>query len=140
MSPMRSSLLPIGKAGARYFGMVFAAGFLLGTIRVLWLVPRIGARAAELMEMPIMLLVILLAARDMVRRLPPPRGDRSRLGAGLLALGLLLVAELTLVLALRGLTLPEYLAGRDPVSGTVYAALLGVFALMPLFVARHHRK
>jgi type IV secretory pathway TrbD component len=48
----------------------------------------------------------------------------------------LLVAEFTLVLWLRGLTIDEYLATRDPVAGTVYIVMLGVFAIMPLLVAR----
>ena len=30
----------------------------------------------------------------------------------------------------------EYLATRDPVSGAVYYAMLAVFAIMPLHVAR----
>jgi hypothetical protein len=47
-----------------------------------------------------------------------------------------LVAELTLVLWLQGLSIREYLANRDPISGTVYYLLLGVFAIMPLLVAR----
>lgn len=38
------------KAAATYFGWVFGAGFLLGTIRVLWVVPRFGTRTAELLE------------------------------------------------------------------------------------------
>jgi type IV secretory pathway TrbD component len=48
----------------------------------------------------------------------------------------LLVAEFTLVLWLRGLTISEYFASRDPVAGTVYILMLAVFALMPLLVAR----
>jgi hypothetical protein len=48
----------------------------------------------------------------------------------------LLVAELTVVLWLRGLTIGEYLATRDPVAGTVYIMMLGVVAIMPLLVAR----
>jgi len=37
---------------------------------------------------------------------------------------------------IRILTLSACVAERDPVAGTVYLAPLGVFALMPLFVAR----
>lgn len=53
-----------------------------------------------------------------------------------MALGLLLAAEFTVVLGLRGLTIGEYFASRDPVAGTVYIVMLGVFAIMPLLVAR----
>jgi hypothetical protein len=109
---------------------------VLGPIRVMWLVPRFGTRAAELMEMPIMLAVTILAARWIVRRpglLPTPS---KRLGVGIVALALLLMAELTLVLWLRGLTIHEYIASRDPVAGTVYIVMLGAFAIMPLLFTR----
>jgi hypothetical protein len=51
---------------------------------------------------------------------------------GFLAFVLLLAAEFGLVLQIRGLSIAEYVAGRDPVSGTVYYMMLGVFAVMPL--------
>jgi hypothetical protein len=57
-------------------------------------------------------------------------------GDGGIALGFVLAAELTLVCWLRGLSIEEYVASRDPVSGAVYLVMLGVFALLPLFVAR----
>jgi len=60
----------------------------------------------------------------------------SAIGVGLVALGLLLVAEFTVVLWLWGLPIGEYLASRDPVAGTVYVVMLGVFAIMPVLVAR----
>ena len=60
------------EASAVYFALVFAVGFVLGTIRTLWVVPRVGARKAELMEMPIMLVVIIMAARWTVLRLAIP--------------------------------------------------------------------
>ena len=124
------------RAGAVYFALVFGAGFALGTLRVLLVVPRLGARTAELIEAPFMLAVTFLAARWTLRRLAlPPRWTR-RLGMGTVALGLLLAAEFTLVVGLRGLSLREYFATLDPVAGTVYYVLLGVFALMPLVVAR----
>jgi hypothetical protein len=128
--------MPILKAGGLYFVLVFGAGFVLGTIRTLWIVPRLGTRMAELMETPIMFVVTVLAARWIVLRLAVPSMRSSRLGMGCIALGLLLVAEFGLVLWLRGLSIREYLATRDPVSGTVYYVMLGVFAIMPLLVAR----
>jgi len=128
--------MQILKAGAVYFALVFGAGFALGTIRTLWVVPTVGTRTAELMETPIMLVVVVLAAGWIVRRLGVPPVASRRLSVGLVALGLLLVAELTFVLWLQRLTIDEYLASRDPVAGTVYIVMLGVFAIMPLLVAR----
>jgi hypothetical protein len=127
------------KAGAAYFGLVFAAGFALGFVRVVWIVPHVGVMWAELMEMPFMLAATVLAARWTVRRFRMPATILPRLTMGLVALGLLVCAELTLVLGLRGLSIAEYAATRDPVSGSVYVAMLVVFALMPLLVARPTR-
>lgn len=62
----------IFKPGAAYFGLVFGAGFLLGCIRVPFLVPRLGARVAELLEMPIEFVVMVFAARFVVRRFSLP--------------------------------------------------------------------
>lgn len=132
----RAGALTILRAGALYFALVFGAGFLLGIGRVLWLEPRVGLRAAELIEMPVMLVVIVAAARWVCRRLAVPPGFAPRLGTGVLALVLLLAAESGFVLGLRELTIGEYLAGRDPVAGAAYAAMLLLFALMPLLVRR----
>ena len=128
--------MQILKAGMLYFVFVFGAGFLLGPIRILWVVPRLGTRVAELLEAPIMFVIIIVAARWIVRRLAVPSKASSRLSMGGIALSLLLIAEFTLVLWLRGLSIREYLAGRDAVAGTVYYVMLGAFAIMPLLVAR----
>ena len=128
--------MQILKAGLLYFALVFGAGFVLGPIRILWVVPRFGTRIGELMEAPIMFVITIAAARWVVRRLAVPSIPSRRLGMGCVALSLLLIGEFTLVLWLRGLSVREYLAGRDPVSGTVYYLILGVFAIMPLLVAR----
>ena len=121
-------LLAMLKAGAIYFVLVFGAGFILGPIRMLFVVPRFGVRVAELMEAPVMLVVIVVAARWVVRRVH----TEHRLAIGVLALGLMIVFEFTLVLWLRGLTLAEYFRERDPVAATVYYLLLIAFAFMPL--------
>jgi hypothetical protein len=124
------------KAGILYFAVTFAVAFVLGTIRVLWLVPQVGTRVAELLEMPVLLAVIILGARWVVRRLAMPPVPAQRLGMGLIALGILLLFEFTLVLWVRGMTFEGYLANLDPVSGTAYYVMLGMFALMPLWVVR----
>ena len=123
------------KGGALYFVLVFAAGFALGTARILWLAPLLGERTAELAEAPVMLAISALAARWLTRRPGEPLSRAGWLGAGFVALALLLAAELTVVLWLRGLTLRAYVAGRDPVAGSVYLLSLALFALMPLLVA-----
>ena len=85
----QQNVMPIVKAGVLYFALVFGAGFVLGTIRTLWIVPRVGTRTAELMETPIMFVVTIVAARWTVLRLAVPS---ARLGMGSVALGLLLSA------------------------------------------------
>ena len=124
------------KAGPLYFALVFGAGFVLGAVRTLWVVPRLGVRKAELLEAPFMLLVTFLAARWIVVRLALPPVAGTRLGTGVLALALMLAAEFGLLLRIRGLTIRDYLASRDRVSSAVYYVLLGVFAIMPLLVGR----
>jgi hypothetical protein len=122
------------KFSTMYFGAVFGAGFFLALIRIPLLVPRFGVRAAELIEMPIMLVVIYFAARWIVHRAAAPPSTATRFGVGLLALALLLITEFTLVLWLQGLTPTQAIANRDPISGTVYTLSLVIFALMPLLV------
>jgi hypothetical protein len=124
------------KAGLAYFALVFGAGFVLGSIRVPFLVPRLGERVAELAEMPFMFVAILVSARYVTRRFSLPDSVVARLGAGLLALGLLVAAEVLLAVALQDRALAEYVASRDPVSGIVYLAMLALFAVMPLVLAR----
>lgn len=126
----------IMKAGALYFILVFGAGFVLGPIRILWVVPRFGTRIAELMEAPIMFVVIVVTAGWIVQRLDLPYTLSVRFSMGCIALVFLLIAEFTLVLWLRGMSISDYLASRDPISGTAYYIMLGVFAIMPLLVAR----
>ena len=125
-------------AGALYFALVFATGFLFGIVRVLWAEPRLGVRVAELAEMPLMLVVIILAAGWTMNRLAVPTTVGVRVASGAVALGLLLGAEAMLVLAMQGLTLADYVATRDPLSGGAYLIMLVVYALMPLGL-RHRR-
>lgn len=123
--------------GAAYFLLVFGAGFVLGIVRTLWLVPRLGVRWAELLEIPMMLLVIYWAARWVSRRFCLHLQSRpAQLGVGLVGLLLLLGAELGLALVLGGESPVEYVESRDAVSGTAYVLSLVLFAMMPVLVTR----
>jgi len=124
------------KAGVVYFALVFAAGFVLGAIRTVWVVPRLGVRTAELAEAPIMFGISIVAARWVVRHLQVSPLRSRRLAMGCAALGLMLVAEFTLGLWMRGMTIREYFAARDPVSGAAYLLTLAAFAVIPIFAGR----
>lgn len=128
------------RAGLIYFALVFAAGFILGAIRVSLLVPYFGTRLAELAEMPVMLVVITLAARYVSHAFTSRIAGGVWLAVGSLALALLIVAELLLAVLLQDGDLGEYIASRDPVSGSVYLAMLLVFTVMPWLQQRSSRR
>lgn len=122
--------MPLLRAAFAYFLWIFSAGFALALVRLPFLVPALGVRAAELMEMPVMLGVITWAARRLVRR-HPGWSRRARLGAGGVALLVLGMAELALAYTLDGRSPAAYVASRDPVSGSVYLAALLYLAVAP---------
>lgn len=119
-----------------YFVLVFGAGFVLGPLRIVFLVPRLGERHAELLELPVMLAACYWAARWTCRRFVVPARPGPRLVFGFLALACLLTAEFSLVLTLRGISMGQYFATRDPVSGTAYYLSLLIFALLPYLIGR----
>jgi hypothetical protein len=131
--------MPKPGAGLAYFALVFGAGFALGAVRVPLLVPRLGVRLAELIEMPLMFVAIVLAARFVIRRFDVPATASARLAMGGLAWVLLVAAELVLAALLQGVSPRDYVLGRDPVSGSVYLAMLVLFAAMPFLLARRQR-
>ena len=95
-----------------------------GVVRVLWVVPHVGVRNAELLEHPSMLVVIFVTAKWIVRYVGGKTGVDS-LAIGFLALGLLLLAEVFVTLFAQ----PNRVG--DPVSGIVYFPMLALFAVMP---------
>jgi hypothetical protein len=124
------------RAGVLYFAMVFVIGFLLGIIRVAFVVPRAGARVAELLELPIMIAASFFSARWLIGKLAVSADLVSRTAMGAAALILMLAAEAGIGWWLQGITVREYFASRDPVSAAFYYLALLVFALLPLIVRR----
>lgn len=124
------------KAGLVYFAVVFSVGFALAPLRELWAIPTFGARVGELLEFPLMLVAIVVAATWLNRRFLKGRSPFARIAAGVLALSCMLAAELAVVFRVRELSLAEYIADRDPIAGSVYLMMLAVFALMPWLLGR----
>ena len=127
-------------ASLAYFAIVFGIGFILGMIRVPFVVPAIGERYAELAETPFMLVAIYFSARWTVRRFEL----RSRLSpafvCGIVAAGLLVIVEFSVVLWIRGISFSEFLNSRDPIAATAYYFAVAIFALMPGIIATGKEK
>lgn len=119
-------------AGALYFACVFAAGFVLGVVRVLVLAPALGALAATLIELPIILGIAWSVSSWLTRRFVVPRERRSRLAMGGIAFALLMVAEAALSVAVFGDSLATHLERYRALPEA--AGLVGqiAFALLPL--------
>lgn len=71
-APLRAPLVRSALAGLAYFTLVFAAGFALGTARVLVLLPGVGETTAVLLELPLILTVSWLPAGGSSRDWHPP--------------------------------------------------------------------
>lgn len=128
-------MIRVVKVGLVYFAVVFGVGFLLGMIRVPLLVPRLGERIAELIELPFMVIAVFLSARWIVRRFDLRGRPVISLSIGIVAASLLLLVEFSVVLWIRGLTLSAFLANRDPIAGTFYFIAVAIFAAMPLIIS-----
>lgn len=122
------------QAAFRYFGLIFALGFLLGTLRTLWLAPVTGTTGAVLIELPVMLLASWIVARRIVtsRRMRPP----AALGMGLLAFLLLMIAEAVLAMALAGQSLTQWAADLTRTPGWIGLTGQLLFGLIPWLLAR----
>ena len=127
----REALASLG-AGLAYFAVVFVAGFVLGTLRVLVVAPRLGEVAAVLAELPVMLAVSWTVCGWLLGRVALSGGWGYRLAMGGVALVLLLGAELGLSVLAFGRTIAEHLASYGSPAGALGLAGQVAFALFPL--------
>ena len=114
---------------------MFALGFVLGTIRVLWVIPLVGLLPATLLELPIILGGSWLAAGWLVRRFALARQDEA-LAVGALAFAILMAAECSLAVALMAQSPAQWLAGICQPHALLGLAGQVVFALMPWLIVR----
>lgn len=123
-------------AGTVYFAIVFAAGFVLGSLRVLVVAPALGAVLAVALELPLMLAISWVVCRWSVRHYAVPAAYGLRLTMGAIAFLLLIAAEMLLAVSMFGQTIPQFLAAYGSAEGAL--GLIGqiAFAAFPLLQTR----
>jgi len=123
-------------AAAAYFLIVFSLGFVLGTARVLLLIPRIGEAGAVVMEAPLMLTASWFAARRCIRWFAVGPGAGERLAMGLAAFGMVMIAEPILSVLIFDQSPARYLAALASPAGLLGLAMQTLFALIPYLQRR----
>ena len=119
------------EAGALYAIIVFLIGFILGTIRVLLLVPRLGETTAVIVEAPIMLAASWFGCRWCVDRLNVRRTVPFRLLMGFVAFVVLMSAEVGLG-AVFGRSIADQLAAYGSLAGAIGLGAQVIFAVFPV--------
>ena len=125
-------------AGLAYFALVFALGFLLGTVRTIFVkdAPSGGRLLGVLVELPIMLGASWFLCRYVIRRYAVASTVAARAVMGGLAFILLLLAELVVGALLFGRTPGQHLALYQDASYALGLVAQIAFALMPLLQLR----
>ena len=119
------------KAGAFYAIIVFVIGFILGTIRVLLLAPRLGETIDVIVEAPVILAASWFVCRWCVDRLDVRRTVSGRSLMGLVAFLVLMSAEIGLG-AVLGRSLGDQLAAFKLSPGAIGLGTQVIFAMFPV--------
>jgi hypothetical protein len=119
-------------SGCAYFALVFAIGFLLGTLRVLVLSPRIGDALAVLAELPVILAASWIACGWLISRFAVPTGLASRAVMGGVAFCLLMVAEIGVSVLGFERSISDHLASYQRTAGLLGFTGQIAFALFPM--------
>ena len=127
------------KAASVYFACVFCIGFVLGTLRVVVLNPRVGEFNATALEIPIMLTVSWFVCSWVLRRLAIPRTMSSRVVTGCLAFAFLMIAEFGMSVLLFDRTRAQYFEALQSGAGMLGFAAQIAFGLFPLLQLRRSR-
>lgn len=122
--------------GLAYFALVFLVGTGLGIARTLVVAPRLGAVAATLIELPLLLGASWFVCARVVVRLAVPTDTASRILMGGLAFAFLMAAELAVTLFVLSGTVDGYFSAyRNPAPLMGLAGQLA-FATIPFLMAR----
>jgi hypothetical protein len=124
-------------AAIRYFLIVFAAGFVFGTIRTLTTADTPDARlVAVAIEFPAIIAVSWFACRYTIRRHSVPASTTDRLAMGAIAFSILMLAEFSLDYALTGRSVEDRFALYAQPAYMLGLAGQVLFALLPFIQSR----
>ena len=123
------------RAGVVYFLAVFAAGFVLGVLRTLFVAPHIGVLAAVAIELPIILAVAWWVSARLQYGSSLTLRDAALMGGT--AFVLLMLAEASLSIALFGRTFAEHLSLYADADHQLGLAGQIAFALIPMVQVRY---
>jgi hypothetical protein len=126
-------------AATTYFLALFALGFVLGTIRTIFLVPRIGQLAATCAEVPIILTAAFFLCHWTIQRWQVPHTADVRWAMALWFLALLLMFEGLLGATLFARTIAEQWAALATAAGLIGLTAQIIAALLPVFVGKAAR-
>ena len=119
------------RAGALYFVVVFFIAFLLGTIRVLFVVPRLGEVNSVLLEAPIILAVSWFASRWTTAKFNVANEISPRLAMGVFAFALLMIVEFGVTTLVFRTPAAAYFAAFWSPQGAIGLIAQATFAFLP---------
>jgi hypothetical protein len=121
------------RAGLVYFALVFALGFLLGTVRTIFVAdaPGAGRLLGVLLELPVMLVASWFICRAVLRRIDLGAGFSARVIMGAVAFTLLIAAEMLVGVILFGRSPIQHFALYREASYALGLAAQLAFALIP---------
>ena len=118
------------KAGALYANIVFLIGFILGTIRVLLLAPRLGQTTAVILEAPTILAASWFVSRWCVNRLDVAATVPAGSLMGLVTFLVLMSGDFGLG-AVLGRSLVDRVAAYGSLAGTIGLGAQVIFPSRP---------
>lgn len=123
------------RLGAFYGAIGFAIGFVFGTLRELLLIPWLGEDTGRLLEFPLVVLGVVIAARWLFNE-PAAGAWPLRLLSGVIGVVVLVALESALALGALRMPLEAYLRGYDITQGALFPLGLLIMALAPVLTVR----
>lgn len=139
-SETQANSLSALKAGFFYFLGIFALGFVLGTIRTLFVVPWLGSLAGVIIEVPVIVTVSSFFCRKLISDFSIPKKMNYLLLFGGSAFFWLLTTEILISVFLFNRPFTEYLSNLQTLPGVLGLFAQILFGVIPVFQKNRNSK